>query len=76
MADTNKPARILSDRGRKIAYILNDADSNRDLIRCLAEAIAYLEDRIDKVDKSSTGNILDELMYDKQIEEFKYREDD
>jgi len=72
------PDRILSDRGREIAFILNEADSNRDLIRCLAEAIAYLENRIEKVDGSSSdiGSILDELAYDKQIEKFKYREND
>jgi len=62
MADTNKPGRILTTRGMKIASILDAADSRRDLIRCLAEAIAHLESRIDKV----------ELLGEK----FKYMEND
>ena len=45
MADTFKPARILTERGREIFWELEEADQNRDLLRCIAEAIARLENR-------------------------------
>ena len=37
--------RILTNRGFEIFLELEMADSNRDLLRCIAEAIAYVEER-------------------------------
>jgi len=43
MADTTIPARRLTARGREIFFEFETADQRRDLLRCLAEAIASLE---------------------------------
>ena len=45
MADTFKPSRILSHRGREIFLELSAADQRSELLRCIAEAIAYVEER-------------------------------
>ena len=51
MADTTIPARRLTARGREIFFEFETADQRRDLLRCLAEAIAYMENRLERVDK-------------------------
>ena len=64
MADTFKPTRILSHRGLEIFWELEKADQNRDLLRCMAEAIAHLEFNACSRSKSTD-----------EIEEFKFYED-
>ena len=50
MADTFKPNRILTARGFDIFCELEKADANRDLLRCIAEAMAHLESRLDAIE--------------------------
>ena len=47
MADTFKPDRILTSRGFDIFLELDKADVDKALLRCIAEAIAHLEKRLD-----------------------------
>ena len=65
MADTFKPARILTGRGRQILWELETADANRDLLRCIAEAIAYLETNACSRSKSTND-----------IEKFRFYKDE
>ncbi len=51
MADTTIPARRLTARGREIFFEFEIADQRRDLLRCLAEAIAYMENRLERLDQ-------------------------
>ena len=51
MADTTIPARRLTTRGREIFFEFETADQRRDLLRCLAEAIAYMENRLERLDQ-------------------------
>ena len=53
--------RILTNRGFEIFLELEMADANRDLLRCLAEAIAHLEFNARSRSKSTD-----------EIEEFKF----
>ena len=65
MADTYKPPkRILTNRGFEIFCELGKADLNRDLLRCIAEAIAHLETNAYSRSKSTN-----------EIEKFKFYED-
>jgi len=53
-----------TDRGNEIEFELHTADMRRDLIRCLAEYIVHLEERIDLIDRSPELG----------LEQFKYYE--
>ena len=50
MADTFIPPRILTVRGMEIELELAKADTQNNLLRCIAEAIAHLESRLDAVE--------------------------
>ncbi len=58
------PQAIYTTRGREIFWELEKADQNRDLLRCLAEAIAHIES-----DARSRSKSTDE------IEKFKFYND-
>ncbi|KKK72454.1 hypothetical protein LCGC14_2903690 [marine sediment metagenome] len=65
MADTYKPpSRIITNRGFEILLELEKADSHRDLLRCIAEAIAYLETNACSRSKSTD-----------EIEKFRFYEE-